>query len=292
MPAPVFSDHHTEAPPSGLSEALDYVAPQRSFKRSIFAIVLTLIMAYATYRVVRHYIALNKPLQGTAREIVTRFQPAILKDARPLAVGFIGDSFSMRIPTGGKFTVPQLFGKLLSDKLGRPVTIVNYGISGAPSTDWLPGTRTYETALVGFQANHVQYVLVQLGTNDSNTIRLVPVTQYLDNMRRIVKDLNTRGFIVMLNHPPYAEPVTRYSKPHATSTFSVPLLASYSEKLDVLVDKKLVVQGTTSAYGFFKKHNDLLEDGVHPNQKGVEILAWLWMNSFLSNALPGTERAK
>src|SRR5436305_255778 len=60
--------------------------------------------------------------------------------AARIAIGFIGDSITGEIPSGGTQPPPELTARLLSTS-GHTVYAVNQGHRGSTTADWLPHSR-------------------------------------------------------------------------------------------------------------------------------------------------------
>lgn len=177
------------------------------------------------------------------------------------ALGFIGDSIthSPLLPE----RTPELVGELLG------MGVVNRGIGGTTTADWLPEARTrdFPAALAAFRAGGVRVVQVALGTNDA--LHAVAPALYAAHLACIVRALTRAGYGVVLADPPS---MVTGSMDGYVSAPAVALLASYRPIL-ATVGGRL---GETDAAAYFRAHPDQLQDGVHPGPDGSPALAGLW----------------
>jgi acyl-CoA thioesterase I len=179
--------------------------------------------------------------------------------AEPLVV-FLGDSLTAGMGLAENQAYPALLEKKL-EKEGTPVRILNAGVSGDTTAgglarlDWLLGQKP-------------DVVVVGLGANDG--LRALPVEQTEKNLREIVRRSKAAGAEVlllgMLMPPNYG--------PDYTAQFAE-MYPRIAEDLDVPLVPFLL-----EGVGGVRELN--LEDGIHPNAKGQEILA--------ENVLPYLEK--
>jgi lysophospholipase L1-like esterase len=136
----------------------------------------------------------------------------------------------------------------------------------------------YDEALASFKAKHVTTVSIMLGTNDARKDLAVSPQTYRKNLANIVDDLLGPGGMthVIINYPPYAAPTTTGLWNDASSQ----RLQSYMAEIDTLASGDRVVRGDTSAYDYFKQHQNELKDGVHPNETGNKHLGELWASAY------------
>lgn len=193
----------------------------------------------------------------------------------PLILGFIGDSITIQDPGNG--TPPTLTGAIIQKIRGqRQVTIVNQGVSGTYSTNWISGSSDLTTAKAAFLSAGVTYVLVMIGTNDGRDDVLNSATTYSTNMASMVGDLVGAGYVVVLNYSPYAIPGSLSNWSEASDV----LIQSYQAKLNALVNGTTVLQGDTTYYQYSAEHPTETNDGIHPNTLGATSLSNLWATAF------------
>ncbi len=168
--------------------------------------------------------------------------------AAPSPIGFIGDSIthSTLLPE----RTPEVVGQILG------VPVMNRGIGGTTTADWLPSGRLLAPAIAAFRAAGVHIVQVALGTNDAATG--VPAPSFRAHLARIVAALRHAGFRVIPQRPPFL--VAGSMQGYVTAAAAA-RLASY---------------GTGLAWTYFRAHPDQLQDGVHPNPEGSIALARIW----------------
>jgi acyl-CoA thioesterase I len=178
--------------------------------------------------------------------------------AAPLVV-FLGDSLTAGLGLDEDQAYPALLGRLL-DQEGKPVRVVNAGVSGDTTAgglsrlDWLLG-------------QHPDVLVVGLGANDG--LRGLPLTEVESNLRQIVRRAQAAGARVLLlgmrippNYGPYADQLAALY-PKLAKELNVPLVP-------FLLDKVGGIRSLNQA------------DGVHPTAQGQEIVA--------KNVLPYLEK--
>src|SRR5690606_18558501 len=194
-------------------------------------------------------------------------EPTGLEDALPTEqlsqvriVGF-GDSLmaGYLLPSGAAF--PQQLEKALNDK-GVEVSIENAGVSGDTSTGGL-------SRIDWSVPDGTDLVILELGANDA--LRGIEPDITEKNLDEMLARLKQRGISVILAGmmaPPnmgkdYAQKFNPIY-PRLAQKYGVPL---YPFFLDGVATKK----------------EFLLEDGIHPNEKGVETM--------VSNFMPMVEKS-
>ena len=181
-----------------------------------------------------------------------------------LAIGFIGDSITIDVPSGGS-APPSLVATDLAVH-GLTVTAVNQGVSSTQTNDWLPASTNLTTAKAAFAAAGVRLVHIMLGTNDAYTgFTTNTAAQFRANMQAIIGDLVGSGYLVVLAQPPYS-----------SLSRDLTLLVAYQDELRALSNGVTTFLGDTSAYAYFAAHTSELADGVHPTATGSQSLATMW----------------
>jgi acyl-CoA thioesterase-1 len=168
----------------------------------------------------------------------------------PLVV-FLGDSLTAGLGLAENQAYPALLEKKLEED-GTPVRVLNAGVSGDTTAgglarlDWLLGQKP-------------DVIVVALGANDG--LRALPVEQTEKNLGEIIRRSKGAGAEVLLlgmmippNYGP--EYTTRFAEmyPRIAEDLDVPLVP-------------FLLEGV----GGVRELN--LEDGIHPNAKGQEVLA-------------------
>jgi acyl-CoA thioesterase I len=179
--------------------------------------------------------------------------------AEPLVV-FLGDSLTAGLGLAEDQAYPALLKKKLQEE-GTPVRVLNAGVSGDTTAgglarlDWILGQKP-------------DVMVVALGANDG--LRALPVEQTEKNLREIVRRSKAAGAEVlllgMLMPPNYG--------PDYTAQFAE-MYPRIAEDLDVPLVPFLL-----EGVGGVRELN--LEDGIHPNARGQEVLA--------ENVLPYLEK--
>lgn len=170
--------------------------------------------------------------------------------SEPLVI-FLGDSLTAGLGLAENQAYPALLDRKL-DEGGNPIRVLNAGVSGDTTAgglsrlDWLLSQKP-------------DVLVVGLGANDG--LRALPVEESEKNLREIVRRAKAAGARVLLlgmQIPP------NYG-PEYTTAFAG-MYPRIAEELDVplvpfLLDK----------VGGIRELN--LDDGIHPNARGQEILA-------------------
>ena len=168
----------------------------------------------------------------------------------PLVI-FLGDSLTAGHGLPADSAFPALVGKTLREK-GRPIRMVNAGVSGDTTTGGLDR--------VGFLLEQKPDVfVVGLGVNDA--FRGQPVDRIEKNLRAIVARAKAAGARVLLLG---MRVPTNYG-PEYTEAFAAiyPRVA----KAEKVVLMPFLLEGVGGHPGLN------LDDGIHPNQLGQQIVA-------------------
>lgn len=174
-------------------------------------------------------------------------------------VGFIGDSL-----TYGCCQKAIPAPTLEAQRLGSDYRVINRGANGSTTTDWLD--KLLEPALKEFKKNKVEVVQVMLGTND--LVKRLPIDEIVDHLREIADRAKRNGAkMVIVNNIPYS------------SLLDDEQARRLNIRLGYLASERDVYIGDTSAYDYFKSHQEQLTDGTHMNQAGYQKLAELWSDA-------------
>jgi acyl-CoA thioesterase I len=168
--------------------------------------------------------------------------------ARPLKLVVLGDSLTAGYGLDGTQAFPARLEAELRGR-GHDVSVINAGVSGDTAKqglerlDWSIGAD-------------VDAAIVELGANDA--LRGLDPNETRDSLERIIARLKERKIKVML----------------AGMVAPPNLGASYKENFDAIYPE-LAKRHQVPLYPFFldgvASEDDLnLEDGIHPNAKGVE----------------------
>jgi lysophospholipase L1-like esterase len=213
---------------------------------------------------------------------------------KPKVIVVFGDSTTA---TRGEL---EIYANLLKRELpakGVPVEIVNAGIGG--NTTQMAVGRFEKDVL----AKNPDLVVIQFGINDScvDVWKTPPATEsrvskdkYIQNLEKLIETLKSRKCSVILMTPNqmcwtpklkgmYGKPP--YS-PDDPGGFNI-TLREYAQAVRELAEELKVplvdVYTAYSTYGKVEKQsvNDLLLDGMHPNDKGHRIVADLLIPEIL-----------
>ena len=184
-------------------------------------------------------------------------------------VGFIGDSL-----TYGCCQKAIPAPTLEAQRLGGDYRAINRGANGSTTADWLD--KLLEPALKEFKKNKVEVVQVMLGTND--LVKKLPIDEIVDHLREIADRVKRNGVkIVIVNNIPYSSLLDDEQAQHLNI------------RLGHLASERDVYIGDTSAYDYFKSHQEQLIDGTHMNQAGYQKLAELWSDALERVASTGQQ---
>lgn len=215
--------------------------------------------------------------------------------AGPLVIVAFGDS-----TTALRDTVRKVYAQWLAEELpkkGLPVQVINAGVGGN-STD-LARARFAKDVL----SRRPGLVIIQFGINDSAvdvwrtppaTASRVPLARYEENLRYFVHTLKERGAKVILMTPNplrWTEKTKEmYGKPPYDPIdpkgFSAPLVP-YAQAVRTIAREEHValvdVFAAVEAYGSTQGQSvdELLLDGMHPNDKGHRLVADLLLREVL-----------
>lgn len=174
-------------------------------------------------------------------------------------VGFIGDSL-----TYGCCQKATPAPTLEVQRLGGDYRAINRGANGSTTVDWLD--KLLEPTLKEFKKNKVEVVQVMLGTND--LVKRLPTDEIVDHLREIADRVKRNGAkMVIVNNIPYS------------SLLDDEQARRLNIRLGHLASERDVYIGDTSAYDYFKSHQEQLTDGTHMNQAGYQKLAELWSDA-------------
>lgn len=209
------------------------------------------------------------------------------KQQTPQRIVVFGDSTTALRPD------TRVYGQILADELpeqGFAVEIVNAG----KGNDTSQGARErFEKDVLAVNPN---VVVIQFGINDAavdvfrkkNPAKFprVPLPQYLQNMTLMVQTLKARKIPVILMtsnklawHPKvrerYGKPPYNVADPDGINAFLreyVAAVRTLAKKERVpLVDIYAAYEAVNKKRG--KSHDQLLSDGVHPNDQGHRLVA-------------------
>ncbi len=201
----------------------------------------------------------------------------------------------------------EIYANLLASELpamGIPTGIINAGIGGNTTQN---ATSRFEKDVL---EKNPDLVVIQFGINDSAidvwekppaSETRVSKDKYIKNLQNFVETLKTRkcSVILMTPNPIYWTQALKnyYGKPpylpDDPDGFNV-TLREYAQAVRQLAEKQKIplidVYAAFSDYGKMKNQNvnDLLLDGMHPNDKGHRIVADLLINEIMNlNNVPG-----
>lgn len=173
-------------------------------------------------------------------------------NAQELSIIALGDSLTAGYGVDEKFSYPSILESLLK-RQGLAAKVANAGVSGSTTASGLARLKW-----VGARAK-AQYLILALGANDG--LRGLKVEQSKNNLDQIIRYAKAQGMEVILagmRMPP------NYGK-------------EYTEKFHQMY-KELASEHQLIFHPFLldevggkKEYN--LEDGIHPNEKGYELIA-------------------
>ncbi|MEO6003699.1 MAG: GDSL-type esterase/lipase family protein [Opitutus sp.] len=203
-----------------------------------------------------------------------------------------------RVPTlvvfGDSTTAPRdgvrVYGTLLQDeltqRLGVPVRVINAGVRGNNTDE---ANARLEADVI---ARHPDLVVIQFGINDA-TIDVwktppadqprVPIERYTANLKRWVDVLQRRGIRVVLMTPNPLSWTPRLVELYGRPPYDVAdpdglnvNLNRYAERVrQIAADIRLPLVDVMKEHRDHVAHSSepLLADGIHPNQRGHDLVA-------------------
>lgn len=182
--------------------------------------------------------------------IVASLMFSVAANARTISLVGFGDSLmaGYQLPPGDGF--PEKLQALLKAK-GVDVTIANAGVSG--------DTTTAGLARIDWSVpDGTDGVILELGANDA--LRGIPPEESEKNLDQMIARLKERGIAVLL--------VGMLAPPN--------MGADYAARFNPIYEK-LAQKHSVALYPFFLDGVVLdaglkLEDGMHPNSKGVDVM--------------------
>lgn len=203
------------------------------------------------------------------------------KDNRSPCIVCIGDSITFGhgvILTRSRDAWPRI----LERKLNGQYEVLNFGISGA--TLLKEGNQPYhpdfwETA----KARRAKIYILMLGTNDSKPYNWNAV-QYAEQLEERTRELKTISAVekIYLMAPP---PALKKRSSDLYATFDIDPAVIQNEIRGIVKDvsDKSGVE-FIDLYVELYGHSEYMPDGVHPNQRGNEVIA-----TYLARRLTGDE---
>lgn len=193
-----------------------------------------------------------------------------------LNLGGLGDSITNQFGlSAGQGPLEQAAVQLRVMGGYRNVNVVNRGINGASTADWLSGSSNLNNAKTAFAAGSVTHVHIMLGANDAAAVNLRSAAAYKANLQNIITDLLGSGYKVILSYPTY---IPAGANSNATTAASVALAQAYQAEIDSLINNTTILRGDTNSFNAFM--DNLVawyqSDMTHPNVGGAQSLGSMW----------------
>ncbi len=198
----------------------------------------------------------------------------------PIHIDCIGDSLTAGVV---KPDYPQLLGERFIQNGMDHVKVHNGGEKGFTIKDYVEFLAT-DATVPGFQAGTSDYVLVMLGTNDTRSTKQTPLDEMEQEYRKLLYaiDQTVPSALIMLGLlPEYYGPVEiqwlgELHVFHAADRIR--------DEINPMI-KRLCDEYTLPAVDCYtplkQAGPDAFVDGIHPNQKGNEILAETWFQELI-----------
>ena len=223
--------------------------------------------------------------------LIALASPRVLpaEQARPLRVIAFGDS-----TTAPRNTIQEVYADRLVKALAKhriPIEVINAGVGGNTTEH---ARRRFERDVLSRAPN---LVVIQFGINDSAldvwkdppaTAPRVAVDRYRENLLHFVRTLKDRGVQVILMTPNplrwVAKTKSLYGKPpydpDDPQGFDAPLSPYRTAVREVADQEGAPLIDVFQAFADYAKRtnrpvDDLLLDGMHPNDEGHRIVAEL-----------------
>ncbi len=217
------------------------------------------------------------------------------EDTSPVRIVTFGDS------TTATRTGLVVYSDLLENKLKETwpkVSVINAGVKG--NTTEMAAKRFEQDVL----AREPAVVVIQFGINDSAvdvwknppaTASRVSLEQYRANLRHFVEASRARGAQVVLMTPNpllWTERLTQmYGKPpydpERADGFNLTLVPYVDAVRSLATELKVALIDIAKAHEAFARHSNepLLLDGMHPNQRGQQLVADLLGDHILKSGM-------
>jgi lysophospholipase L1-like esterase len=174
------------------------------------------------------------------------------------------------------------------DVAASSVTILNQGVEGATTGNWLPGGSGLgylATAETAFNTAGVTVVSIMLGTNDSKPSVATSQATYGSELTticaNILANVSTCKTIV-LNSPIYVYPFDSGSSGTLDNT-SYGRLLSYQAEIPSIANNTTIFTGDVTGWLYFANNEQLINtDGVHPVNAGAVTLGGFWATAIHS----------
>jgi acyl-CoA thioesterase-1 len=181
-----------------------------------------------------------------------------------LKILFIGDSLTAGYGVDKEESYPSLFEQMASSKLGKPVKVMNGSVSASTSASG-------PSRLKWYLKSKPDWLILALGANDG--LRGLKVESTKENLEKTILKAKSEGLKVvltgMLMPKNYGEEYReKFSK----------IYSELAKKHDILLIPFLLE-------GVALKKDLNQPDGIHPNEKGHEVLAnnlWEFMRPHLN----------
>lgn len=190
----------------------------------------------------------------------------------PLIVGFLGDSlsaaFNLRENQGWVALIEKRIQQAYPSP-SKPVKFVNASVSGA-TTD--AGLHILPNLLKASP----DIVFLELGANDG--LQGKPIPHITQNLRSLIKQLQSSGSEVIL--------MEIHLPPNLGKRYTGPFLNQYAQ----LAQEYQIELMPFLLAGVAGKNDLMMEDGLHPNAKGQQIIAnnlWPIVNKIINKHLQG-----
>lgn len=193
-------------------------------------------------------------------------------------IGYIGDSITYGYALGSSYASLNPATRetiYLSNYYNKPINLVNRGISGSTSGDWV--SNYLSGTLTTFKSSGVNVVSIMLGTNDVKMNSTITTAQYLQNMTTIINASVAAGFKVILNKAIWVVPGGFGGVWDATANTK---LNDYWNALLTLVNGSTVFKGDETGFTYFQNNTSEFVDGVHPGIPGADHLGQFWATAF------------
>jgi acyl-CoA thioesterase-1 len=166
---------------------------------------------------------------------------------------FLGDSLTEGYGIPSDKAYPQIVKKKFKKDLGKNINVLNLGVSGSTTSSGLSRLKW----ILG--QKKIDIIVIALGANDG--LRGIPLTKSRENLEKIIRyglKKNKRIILVGMKIPP------NYGEDYSAGFEKIFLEMAKIPKVKFIPFLLKDVAG-------IKKLN--LLDGIHPNEKGHEIVA-------------------
>jgi lysophospholipase L1-like esterase len=164
----------------------------------------------------------------------------------------------------------------LQTMLGDKYDVGTFGIAGATALYDTYWPYAYQTEFLEGKNFQPDIVVIMLGTNDARTDNFESIDNFVEDYTKIIKQiqsLGTKPKIFVVKPPPIFENSLDL-QPESFSEEIIPRIEQVAneQQLEII-----------DVYSVMQNHPEYLLDGVHPNNKGSNVIATQVYNAIIGS---------